>query len=76
MDIDKIVALNVRNGRKRLNLTQEMLAERAGVSSRYIGSVERAAVSVTVTVLSKVAAALEVEPGELLRPPNKKKRKL
>ncbi len=48
-------------------LTQEELAERAGLSSRYIGAIERADVSASVTVLGQIADALEMEPGALLQ---------
>ena len=45
----------------------EELAERAGLSARYIGGIERAAVSASVTVLGRIAEALEVEACELIR---------
>lgn len=47
-------------------MTQEELAERAGLSSRYIGAVERADVSASVTVLGQIAAALDVKPRDLI----------
>jgi len=36
-------------------LTQEELADREGLSARYLGSIERAAVSASVTVLGHLA---------------------
>lgn len=48
-------------------MSQEELAERVGISSRYVGSLERAVHSPTVAVLERIAAALEVEPGLLLK---------
>lgn len=74
MEINEIVALNVRLGRQRLNLTQEALASRAGLSVRYIGSIERATVSASVTILGQIAEALEIEPGDMLRQPEMRKR--
>ncbi|MGB3337204.1 MAG: helix-turn-helix transcriptional regulator, partial [Devosia sp.] len=47
-------------------MTQEDLAERSGLSARYIGAIERADVAASVTVLGQIAEALDVEPGELL----------
>ena len=41
-------------------------AERAGLSARYVGAIERGDVSASVTVLGQIAEALGVEPGDLL----------
>ncbi|MBR1065231.1 helix-turn-helix transcriptional regulator [Bradyrhizobium liaoningense] len=49
MDLKEVMAINLRRERHARNLTQEDLADRAGVSSRYLGSIERAAVSASVT---------------------------
>jgi transcriptional regulator with XRE-family HTH domain len=43
------------------------LAERAGLSARYVGAIERGDVSASVTVLGQIAEALGTEPGELLK---------
>ena len=61
------MAINLRRLRHAKGMTQEALAERAGLSARYIGAIERADVSASVTVLGQVADALEVEPAELVR---------
>ncbi|MHA3795453.1 helix-turn-helix domain-containing protein [Rhizorhabdus wittichii] len=37
-----------------------------GLSLRYIGSIERGRVSASVTVLGKLAAALEADPCKLI----------
>ncbi|GAY22822.1 hypothetical protein SFOMI_3384 [Sphingobium fuliginis] len=47
-------------------MTQEDVAELTGLSMRYVGSIERARVSATVTTLGKLAVALKVHPTELL----------
>ena len=65
MDLKEIMAVNLR--RKRHDLTQEELAERAGLSTRYVGAIERGDVSASVTVLGQIAEALGIEPGDLLR---------
>ncbi|MFE3839213.1 helix-turn-helix domain-containing protein [Pseudogemmobacter sonorensis] len=67
MDLKEVMARNLRRARHDKKLTQEELAERAGLSSRYIGAIERADVSASVTVLGQIADALEIEPGELVR---------
>jgi transcriptional regulator with XRE-family HTH domain len=67
MDLKEVVAVNLRRLRHARQLTQEELGARAGVSARYIGGIERADVSASVTVLGRIADALEVEPGALVR---------
>lgn len=69
MDLKDIMAANLRRVRHDKGLTQEDLAERAGLSTRYVGAVERAAVSASITVLGRIAEALDVEPGDLLKRP-------
>lgn len=67
MDLKEVMARNLRRKRHDQKLTQEELAERAGLSARYLGAVERGDVSASVTVLGKIADALGVEPAELVK---------
>ncbi|MGV2184086.1 helix-turn-helix domain-containing protein [Rhizobium rhizogenes] len=66
MDLKEAMAVNLRRIRHEKNLTQEDLAEQAGLSMRYVGAIERGKVSASVTVLGRVADALGVDPCELL----------
>ena len=66
MDLKEDMATNLRRLRQAHDHTQEELAERAGLSVRYIGAIERADVSASVTVLGRIADALGVEPAELV----------
>ncbi len=66
MDLKEVVAANLRRFRHDKDMTQEDLADRVGLSSRYIGSVERGDASPSVTVLGKLANALGVEPSVLV----------
>jgi len=59
--------MNLRRIRHAKKLTQEELADRAGLSMRYVGAIERGDVSASVTVLGQIANALEVDAGELLK---------
>ena len=59
--------MNLRRKRHDQQMTQEELAERAGLSARYVGAIERGDVSASVTVLGQIAEALGVESGDLLR---------
>ncbi len=68
------MAVNVRRARHARKITQEELADRAALSARYLGSIERATVSASVTVLGRLAKALSVDPCELIRiAPRRKK---
>lgn len=66
MDLKEVMATNLRRVRHDKQMTQEELAALAGLSARYIGAIERAKVSASVTVLGLIAEALAIEPGELL----------
>ena len=65
MDLKEIMARNLRQIRHDKKLTQEELADRAGLSMRYVGAIERGDVSASVTVLGQIAVALEIEPGRI-----------
>jgi transcriptional regulator with XRE-family HTH domain len=66
-DLKEIVAINVRRLRYDRRWTQEDLADRVGLSARYVGQIERAQASMTITVLGRIANALEVEASELVK---------
>ena len=55
--------------RKRLNLSQEELAERCGVHRTYIGTIERGEKSPTLNTIEKLANGLNVSIHDLLIPP-------
>lgn len=70
MDLKEVMAVNLRRIRHDKKMTQEELADRAGLSARYIGAIERANKSASVTVLGRIAEALGVEAAVLIeRPP-------
>lgn len=66
MDLKHVLATNLRPLRHERDLTQEDIADLTGLSSRYIGSIERARVSASVTVLGKLAKALDIAPCRLI----------
>jgi transcriptional regulator with XRE-family HTH domain len=53
-----------RRRRHTGNMTQEEPADRAGLSVRHLGSIERVAVSASVAVLEQFARALGIDPSE------------
>ncbi|KGT74571.1 XRE family transcriptional regulator [Bradyrhizobium japonicum] len=71
MDLKEIMAVNLRRIRHDQQMTQEELAERADLSARYVGAIERGDVSASVTVLGQIAEALRVDPGDLLKKPGR-----
>jgi transcriptional regulator with XRE-family HTH domain len=61
------VGANLHRARLAADLTQEDLAERAGIDVRFLQRVERSQTNFSVAVLVAVADALQVEPGKLLK---------
>ena len=57
----------VRRLREEKGLTQEELAERAGISATYVGFIERGDNVPTLTIVIQIASALRVRPSDLLR---------
>ena len=62
-----IFATNVRRRRLELDLSQEELAELAGVHRTYVGMLERGEKNVTIYNIERIALALGVEPYRLLQ---------
>jgi len=65
-NVKDIVARNVREARLKVGLSQEELADRAGIDRTYASGIERAVRNPTITVLAKLAAALGLRASELL----------
>jgi transcriptional regulator with XRE-family HTH domain len=61
-----ILASNLRKIRLSQGLSQERLAERAGLHRTYIGSVERAERNISIDNIEALAKALRVSPTVLL----------
>ena len=64
-NIRKEIGNNIRLLRKSKMLTQEELGERAELSYKYIGEVERGTVNPSVDSLCKICKGLGVEIGDL-----------
>ena len=58
----------MRERRFELDLSQEALAERAGIHRTYVGDVERGERNVSLENIFAIAEALQVAPGDLLKP--------
>jgi len=66
MDIKVKVGQNIKRLRNNKGLSQEQFAFEADLHRTYISDIERGNRNPTVTVLEKIANALDVRPGELL----------
>jgi transcriptional regulator with XRE-family HTH domain len=59
---------NLRRLRQARRLTQERLADRAGLDPKYLGSVERGQENISLDRIERLARALGVDAVELLEP--------
>jgi transcriptional regulator with XRE-family HTH domain len=55
------LGMRIRAQRRRIGLTQEQLALRAGVDRSYYGAIERGERNMTFTVLCRLCLALRCE---------------
>jgi transcriptional regulator with XRE-family HTH domain len=74
MDFRQVIATNVRKMRRAKGYSQEGLAWEAGVNRSYMAKIETGQTWVGTEILVKLAAVLEIEPHELLKPPPRKGR--
>jgi transcriptional regulator with XRE-family HTH domain len=63
----RVIGVRVRNARADAKLTQEQLAERAGVSWRYIHRVEHGTTGSSIGALLRIARALHVSLADLVQ---------
>lgn len=58
---------NLRRARERRDMTQEEVADRSGVHATEVSRIEAGKRDPRVSTLERLAEAVEVSPGELLR---------
>ena len=68
MDMRSLVGGNVARLRRERGLTQEVVAERSGLTQQYISDLERGLRNPTVITLFELAQVLDVEPATLITP--------
>ena len=55
MTFSQKLGKRIKELRKKSSLSQDQVAEQAGISGKYLGEVERGEVNVSVVILSKIA---------------------
>lgn len=66
MDEKEIVGRNVKGYREKLGLSQEALADVAGVHRTYVNQVEQGRINISIVNIFKFAKALKIEANLLL----------
>lgn len=63
MDIRKLFGVNVREVRQARGLSQEELADEAGIHRTYVSQIERGVINASMTTIDKLAISLGVKPS-------------
>lgn len=70
LDAKLLFASNVRRVRLEKGMTQEAVAEGAGLHPNYVSSVERGERNISILNIERIAIALGVSMAELVSVPN------
>jgi transcriptional regulator with XRE-family HTH domain len=65
-DLQRLVGRRVRSLREERGYSQEAFADLLGVHRTYMGAIERGERNLTLRTVERLAARLEIDPGELL----------
>ncbi|MCL2765912.1 MAG: helix-turn-helix domain-containing protein [Treponema sp.] len=63
--VREIFAENLKKNRRKLGISQEILAEKAGISTHYVSMIELARNFPKSEVIERLAIALDIEVHEL-----------
>ena len=69
-ELRKVFSSNLKSLRTQLKLSQANLAKKTGVSINFINDIESGKKWISTGTLTGLANALNVEPYELLKPPD------
>jgi transcriptional regulator with XRE-family HTH domain len=67
MTLRQIFASNLRRLRAERELTQEKLADLAGIDRTYVSALERQVYSASLDTIERLADVLDIDPSELLK---------
>ena len=67
MRLRETVAKNLRRLRQAKGLSQEELADRAGINRNYVGMLEREQHAATIDMLEKLADVLDADPADFFQ---------
>ncbi len=67
VDIIKQVAEAIRMERFRQRLSQEKLAEMAGISTKYLNSIENEKVNPSITIVVQLCDVLNLQLNQLIK---------
>ena len=65
-DLQRRLGRNLRSLRKAKGLSQEVFADTLGIHRTYMGGLERGERNVTLKTVERIAAAVGVDPADLL----------
>ena len=65
MEMKKLIGMRIKELRKKQLLSQEQLAEKADINSKYLSRMERGTENPTLDMLLKLAQSLDVEMWEI-----------
>lgn len=65
MNLLHVFSVNVKRYRKKKNISQEKLAELAGLHRTYISALERERRNISIDNIQRIAEALEIEANLL-----------
>jgi transcriptional regulator with XRE-family HTH domain len=65
-DTKILLGKRIRSLRRRKDYSQEQLAEKASISGKYVGEIERGQANISIDVLDNLSTALEISISDLL----------
>ena len=65
MDTKKLIGMRIKEIRRSKGLSQEQLAEKADINSKYLSRMERGTENPTLDMFIKLSNALEIEMREM-----------
>lgn len=66
----RLLGFNIRSRRETMRMSQEEVADEAGIDVRYLGGIERAQRNPSLKVIIAIAQALGTSPVDLITDPH------